>query len=170
MEPTTPPSIHLLALVHLIFVALWGGVVFTETVMEVLPFRRPELHRSTILFHYWTDLLVELPIILGVLATGALTLARSWPPGPATIAKIACAGGAVAANLTCIALVVRRRRLLDRGADDAALRRSSKTLVLLGVVGMPLAAVAAGLGFWLASQRMAHLLAGILGQVERLVA
>ncbi|MEJ2581815.1 MAG: hypothetical protein P8127_09325 [Acidobacteriota bacterium] len=44
------------AMVHLVVLALWGGVVATEAVIEILPFRRRELHSATIRFHYWISL------------------------------------------------------------------------------------------------------------------
>lgn len=45
-------AFNTLALVHLMFLSMWGGVVATEAVVEVYPFRRPELHSATIRFHY----------------------------------------------------------------------------------------------------------------------
>ena len=57
-------TFDLLAMVHLMMLCLWGGVVATEAVIEVFPFRRRELHPAAISFHYWIDLLVELPLVL----------------------------------------------------------------------------------------------------------
>ena len=42
----------------------------TELVIEVYPYKNRGLYLSTIHFHYWIDLLVELPLVLGVIATG----------------------------------------------------------------------------------------------------
>jgi ABC-type molybdate transport system permease subunit len=72
-------AIDVLAMAHLIVLSMWGGVVATEAVIEIFPFRRRELHAATIRFHYWIDLLVELPLVLAVIATGIVLL---------------CAGGA----------------------------------------------------------------------------
>ncbi len=52
MESQAP---NVLAMVHLIFLSLWGGVVATEAVIELYPFRRRELHPAAIRFHYWIN-------------------------------------------------------------------------------------------------------------------
>jgi len=64
-------TFDILAMLHLVMLSLWGGVVATEAVIEVYPFRQRELHTATIRFHYWIDLLVELPLVLAVIATGS---------------------------------------------------------------------------------------------------
>ena len=73
--------------------SLWGGVVATEAVIEILPFRQRELHAATIRFHYWIDLLVELPLVLAVIATGSRAL---WiltdPVTPLHLVKIGLGG------------------------------------------------------------------------------
>ena len=78
------PSIHTLSLVHLVFLSLWGGVVATEAVIEILPRLRREHHGTTVLFHFWIDLLVEAPLLFGVVVTGVLTLAKSGRLAPST--------------------------------------------------------------------------------------
>ncbi len=77
-----------------------------------------------------------------------------WPLSPWHVAKVCCAGGAVLANITCIALVIKRQRMLDRAAEDSALWQVSRRITLTAVAGVPLALVAAALGFWLASNRI----------------
>ncbi len=147
---------QLLGLAHLVLLALWGGVVGAEAVIELYPFRRPELHHPTVRLHYWIDLLVELPLILAVVATGVTLLALVRPLTPWHLVKVAIVAVPVSANLVCIALVVARRRRLEAGASDESLWRLSKRIVASAAVGLPFAAVGAGLGLWLALQRLAH--------------
>ena len=150
------PPINLVSMLHLILLCLWGGVVATEAVLELYPYRRRELHDHTIRFHFWIDLLVEAPLILGVVITGAVLVALAWPLSVVQIIKIACAAVAVSMNVLCIVFVVQRKRCLDgQGSDPWVITRR---IVRCAVVGLPFAAVAAGMGFWLAAQRMAGLL------------
>ena len=110
----------ILAMLHLIMLSLWGGVVATEAVIEVLPFRQRELHAATIRFHYWIDLLVELPLVLAVIATGAALFFLTDEVTPLHLVKVglgaglAAAGaklgrGAVVARIACRACVLRGR-------------------------------------------------------------
>ncbi|HSL19475.1 MAG TPA: hypothetical protein VLB51_16335 [Methylomirabilota bacterium] len=142
-----------LAIAHLMVLSLWGGVVATEAVVEVLPFRRPELHPAAIRFHTWIDLLVELPLVLAVVGTGAALALTVEPLTRAHLVKIGFAGAAVAVNLFCIAVVLRRGRWLERATgDDTPLWRGSRTVLACFAVGLACAAVAAALGFRLALQ------------------
>ncbi|MCU0304141.1 MAG: hypothetical protein MUC56_08805 [Thermoanaerobaculales bacterium] len=144
MEPHAP---SLLAMMHLIALSGWGGVVATEAVIEVAPFRWRELHPAAIRLHYWIDLLVELPIVLTVVATG-IALAVTTPALTGLHAvKIAFGATAVAVNLLCIVVVVRRGRRLRRGGGDRALWRASKTVLACFAAGLLAAAGAAVLGF-----------------------
>ena len=40
-------TFDVLTMLHLIMLSMWGGVVATEAVMEVFPFRERELHAAT---------------------------------------------------------------------------------------------------------------------------
>ena len=57
-------SIEVVSLVHLIVLGFWGGVVATEAVIELYPFRRRAFHRQTITLHYWIDLLAGPPPLM----------------------------------------------------------------------------------------------------------
>jgi len=142
------------AMVHLVVLALWGGVVATEAVIELLPFRRRELHSATIRFHYWIDLLVELPLVIAVVATGAVLFFSLDPITPLHLVKIGFGGAAVAINLFCIVVVVRRGRRFLREGDDGPLWRASRRVLMCFAVGLLCAAGAAVLGFRLALERM----------------
>ncbi len=147
-------SIDALAMVHLIVLSLWGGVVATEAVIEVYPFRQRELHASTIRFHYWIDLLVELPLVLAVIATGVALVFLTDPVTPLHLVKIGFGGAAVAVNLFCIVVVVRRGRQLVDDADEEKLWRASRTVLACFAVGLLCAAGAAILGFRFALERL----------------
>jgi hypothetical protein len=153
------PFINLVSIVHLVFLSLWGGVVATEAVVELYPYRRGVLHEHSIRYHFWIDLLVEAPLILGVIATGLTLAVLAWPLSWTHIIKILCAASAITANLVCIVFVLRRKIRLDAGATEAELWLSTRRIILCAAVGLPFAAFAAGLGFWLAYHRLLDLLA-----------
>jgi hypothetical protein len=147
-------AIPTLLMLHLSGLCLWGGVVLTEAVLELYPHRRPDLHGYTVELHYWIDLLVELPLIIGVATTGGLLVAAAWPLSALHVVKILCAAVAVGANVYCIRLVLARRKALRLQGDDVKLWLITRRIVLSAMVGLPFAAAAAGLGFWLAWQRL----------------
>lgn len=151
------PLINLVSMSHLILLCLWGGVVAAESVLELYPRRKPDLHPTTIRYHYWIDLLIELPLICGVIATGLTLAVLAWPLSSLHLIKIIGAAVAVSANLVCIVLVIRRQRALTQGEPESSLFQLSRKIVLCAVVGMPFAALAAGLGFWLAYHRLLEL-------------
>ena len=128
---------------HLVLLSLWGGFVLAEGVVE-LAARDDASRRAAARLHYWMDVLVELPLLAGVLATGGLLAARSWPLTRLHWIKVAAGLAAVAMNLFCVAHVVARQR---RAGDPAALRRHGRFVKLAAGLGLPFALVAATLGF-----------------------
>lgn len=147
-------ALNVVAMVHLVVLSMWGGVVATEAVVELLPFRSRELHPAAIRFHFWIDLLVELPMVLAVVGTGValsvlIPTVTSWH-----VVKIVFGGMAVLVNLFCIAVVVRRGRGLGRGVDGALLWRDSRTVLCCFAIGLLCAAGAAVLGFRFALDRL----------------
>jgi len=155
--PSIPP-IHLLSVLHLVCLSLWGGVVATEAVIELYSFRQREMHPVAIRLHFWIDLWVELPLLLAVAGTGVVLAAMAWPLSTTHLIKIGCGAGAIAANLVCVVLVLRRGRQLKAGASDAELWRTTRRIVGCAAAGLPLAATAAVLGLGLAHERMTQLL------------
>jgi hypothetical protein len=145
--------VNLLAMVHLITLAMWGGVVATEAVVEIYPFRRRELHPSAIRFHYWIDLLVELPLVVAVVVTGTALVVMIDDLTALHLVKIGFGAVAVAVNLFCIGVVVRRGRRLVVDDDDGPLWRSSRIVLACFAVGLLCAAGAATLGFRFALER-----------------
>ena len=151
MEAST---VDTLAMFHLMVLSLWGGVVATEAVIEIYPFRHREMHAATIRLHYWIDLLVEAPLVLAVVATGVSLLVLTDPLTPLHLVKVGFAGGAVAVNVFCIAVVVRRGRRLERSAADEWLWKASRVVLACFVIGLACAGVAATAGFRLAFSRL----------------
>jgi hypothetical protein len=100
-----PGSMDGLHVAHLILVAGWGSLVAAETVVEIVG-RGDAAAR----IHYWLDLTLEIPILIGVLATGAILTWRAWPPSTLHGVKIGCALFAIAVNLYCVAMVILRFR------------------------------------------------------------
>lgn len=143
-----------LPVIHLMVLSLWGGVVATEAVIEVYPFRHREVHSATIRLHYWIDLLVEAPLVLAVVVTGGILLLTTSPVTPLHFVKVGFAGAAVAVNVFCILVVVRRGRNLDRQSDDTRLWKASRIVLACFAVGLACAGVAAVLGFNLALARL----------------
>ena len=131
-----------LHLAHLLLLGMWAGLVFAEVIVELLPRTHPELWPAAIRFHFWMDLLVEAPILFGVVTTGALLLMHG-PIDPALAVKSAAGLLAVGANATCIVVVVRRAR---SRTDAARVRRLSAGVLATALLGIPCALVAFILG------------------------
>ena len=149
-----PHAFNLVAMIHLVVLSMWGGIVATEAVVELLPFRRRELHAAAIRYHYWIDLLVELPMVLAVIGTGATLLVLRQSVTPLLMVKVFLGGAAVLVNLFCITVVVRRGRGLERSTDEASLWRASRTVLACFAIGLLCAAGAAVLGFRFALDRL----------------
>ncbi len=92
--------------------------------------------------HFWIDVLLELPIVTGVLVTGVWLTALAWPLTPLHVVKIVSALIAIFLNLYCIAGVVERYR---SARDPDALARLGWHIRLSGI-GIPFALFAAYLG------------------------
>ena len=92
--------------------------------------------------------------MLAVIATGVALLLLTDPVTPLHLVLIGFGGAAVAINLFCIVVVVKRGRQLERHADDESLWRSSRTVLACFAIGLLFAAGAATLGFWLALERL----------------
>jgi len=130
-----------LHLAHLILVSTWGGLVLGESVLE-LTARDEAGRRHAARLHYWMDVLLELPLILAVLATGAILAWRAWPLGTLHWIKIGAALVAVSLNLYCVGVVFARRKRED---DARSVERLSKRVRLSGL-GIPFAMLAAYVG------------------------
>jgi len=108
-----------LVFLHIAFSALWLGCVLTEAIFErTLLADGADRYPILAQLHYRVDLIVELPAMFGVTATGVAMLMRAGVVDPLLTWKIAFGILALATNLWCFVLVLRRR---DRAiARDAA--------------------------------------------------
>ena len=131
-----------LALVHVVAVFLWFGVVAAEVAVE-LRGRDVEGMRRAAVDHYWIDATVELPLLAVVMATGAWLTARAWPLAPAQVAMVACGTAAVAANVACVAFVFARHRAVE---DAALVRVNRRRIFACAIAGGPFGLAAAVIG------------------------
>lgn len=146
-------SLVLFRMAHLIVLCLWGGLVITESVIELLPFKRKELQDASIVYHFWIDLLVEAPLVAAVIVTGLL-LAFNVQLTALHFVKIALAAFTASMNVVCIFLVVRRHAQLNRGADEESLWKYTRGIMMTFGFGIAAGGGAAALGFYLAMQTM----------------
>jgi len=126
---------------HLILVSLWGGLLLAEIAIELLG-RDNTGRRISARLHYWIDLFVEIPLVTGVVATGAILLAPLWPPPRLLAIKIILGLIAIVFNLSCVGLVIRRYR---KSGDNAALDRLGHS-IRFTVLGLPFGLAAFYLG------------------------
>jgi predicted nucleic acid-binding Zn ribbon protein len=148
------PTVNIVAVLHLAFVSALVGVIATETVLELLPLRKKDLHHSAIRFHVWIDLLLELPIALGVIVTGIAMAILVNDLTVYHLIKIACASTAFILGLTCIWRVIRRNRFReDKKAEDILEKETQKIHLTASVIYILLIAVVI-LGVWLAYNRV----------------
>ncbi len=65
------PTVNIVAVVHLFFIAMLFGCLFAEGAMEMPAiFFQKKLRRSAIRHHVWMDIFVEIPVFLGVIISG----------------------------------------------------------------------------------------------------
>jgi len=128
-------------LIHLLLLGFWGGLVLAETVVEVALRHRADA-RTAARLHFWMDVCIELPLLLGILATGGWMLWTVWPPPRILIIKVVLALVAITANLVCMVLVILR---WVRQGDPAAVERLGRW-VRATAVGIPFGVVALYLG------------------------
>ena len=157
------PVVNLTEMIHLILLSLWGGVVLTEAIIEMYPYKNREQHGSSITLHYYIDLLVEAPLLLGVLITG-IVLVFQVKLVPLHYLLIACGLIAVGMNFTCIVLVIKRRTMQEQGQSETILWQYTRYIVTTAVLGIPAALIAAYVGFILGHQRLLHLINGVIGK------
>jgi len=145
-----------LAVMHLAFLAFWGGVVAAESVLELTALRRPQSRETVIRLHFWIDVIIELPAIAAVTLSGACLLLQAWPPTLLHVIKLGCVAVPIVANLTCITLVIKRFRSMAAGAMPSGALGDTRRIVMTAVVGLPFALAGACVGLLLAARRMAQ--------------
>lgn len=135
----------MLPTLHAILVGAWIGTVLVEALFERALLgqgRGQELILARL--HWKVDKLVELPLLIAVVVSGAKLL-RGVELDGMLRAKLACAALAVFANLYCVWLVRLRLKMAEAGAWELFAMIDKRqhaygAVVLLGLLG------AAGLG------------------------
>jgi hypothetical protein len=152
------PLINYVSMIHLFSVAAWLGVVMTELVIEVYPYRNRGLYLSTIHFHYWIDLFVELPLVLLLLGSGIVLIFLNTNLDLLHVLKIASGLIPVLACFAGIYVVLRRSAALRAGAREEDLWGGSRNIVIAVLIASPFFGLSLGLGFWLARNRLLEML------------
>jgi len=62
----------------------------------------------------------------------------SWPLSGLHWFKIVCAIGAITSNILCIVMVLQRKRLLTEGASEEDLWGTTRRIVHIAKIGIPL--------------------------------
>ena len=133
-----------LLFLHLLLIGLWAGCVAVEMVLEVASRTNPQLTAVVARFHHSIDLVVEIPVISGVLLTGVLMLDLNRMSGAYAV-MVVCGTLAVLVNALCVIPVLRRSRYVD--ADQPALAQEQSRLVFVAFyTGAPLGAIALASG------------------------
>lgn len=132
-----------LRLLHFALLCVWGGVLCVEVLLELLGHDEDEASlRAAARAHYWIDVVIEVPLVLAVLTTGALLAIPAWPWSTTLAIKIGAALTAITLNLTCVVLVILRYR--DR--TNARRLRALHRRIRLTILGVPFGALALYLG------------------------
>lgn len=149
------PIIHSVSVVHLCFVAAFLGLYACEVVAESAH-QKDELHPVGIRVHYFLDIFVEIPLVLGILATGVvLTLLLEEITTP-HVWLIACGTVVVLACLFSFWNFVRTRKCLIENEDidhEKLVGIRNRFGVFSFIVINPALLVALIVGFRLAHQR-----------------
>lgn len=154
------PLINCVSVIHLFSVAAWLGVVMTELVIEVYPYRNRGLYLSTIHFHYWIDLFVELPVVLLLLGSGIFLVFLNANLDLLHILKVVSGLIPVLACFTGIYIVIRRANALKAGKKEEDLWGGSRNIVIVVLLASPFFGLSLGLGLWLARSRLMEMLTG----------
>lgn len=128
---------------HVTALALWGGVLLVELLIEGLGLRYAHMRDGVAAFHRYIDWFTELPLLAAVTVTGAVLL-RDATWDTALMIKVGCGLGAIIGTLIATHGVMGRARVQDTNPDQYL----GRTVWILGpaaIVG-PLLGVALYLG------------------------
>lgn len=145
--PLPEPMEKILLPLHLTFVGLWLGCVFTEVLFERALWGHGRANSMLLAgLHKRVDVLVEVPAFMGVLLTGWAMMDLATRSS-LLYTKLGFAYVAVIGNMYCVRLVFKRHLLARQGHWHAfskvdRLQHKVGALVLVGILG------ALGLGMY----------------------
>jgi hypothetical protein len=152
------PTINIVAVIHLSLIMVFIGMYLAEAILELLAYLNPEdstLHGGVIKLHFWIDLLVELPVMFGVIVTGIIMATLVDSLTTLHIIKICCVGMFLLIAVFCPLTVIKRYNMLKSGGSEESLRAASKRILNLAGVSMTLFFTSAfAIGLWLAYNRV----------------
>ncbi len=131
---------------HVIFLGLWGGCVFVEVLLELSALKNNALHNIMPELHYKIDVFIELPLLFLVLATG-IFLFQSAAMSPLLVLKAGAGLWAVAANVYCVFVVIKRKKAADRG-DGKQVEKYTRRVFASAITGIPAGLCALFLGLY----------------------
>jgi uncharacterized membrane protein len=133
---------------HLLFVGIWLGCILTEALFERALLGKGRVQKVILaVLHKRVDMFIELPALLMVLLTGCLLL-KHGHGGSLLHYKIGFGLLAIAANLVCVWLVMRRANAA-MAQDWEQFDRLDRIQHMVGAVVLLGMLLALGIGFYL---------------------
>jgi hypothetical protein len=151
----TVPPIHMVAVVHLCFVAAFLGLYLCEAVAEGYGSKN-ELHPIGIRMHFLLDIFVEIPLMIGIFVSGIILAILVDKLSALHIVLIACGSLTVMACIFSFFRFVRtRNRVINNKPidHDTLVQIRKKFGVFTFALINPLLFATLIIGFWLAHQR-----------------
>ena len=108
-----------------------------------------DLHHANIRNHYRIDLLVELPLAIGVIISGVVMAVLVDELSILHLAKITLASCVMIGLFFCIKSVLRRNSMLQKDSSAGEVSRETWRLCLTATLWEPLLIPLVFLGFWL---------------------
>ncbi len=139
-----------LAVLHISFIVAWAAIIAVESIIEFFnDIRTSDQAKMVADLHFKIDVYLEVPVVLGVLVTGALLLSdATWSILLAI--KVAGALFAIGMNALCVVIVIRRHAALRdavvEGVAESFTVRSNRIFDLASV-GIPVGIAAFVLGW-----------------------
>lgn len=113
-----------------------------------------ELHHVNIRNHYWIDTRVEVPLAVGVVASGVTMAVLVDRLSVLHITKIALASALMIGLGFCVRAVIRRNRILEEQPSEEGIVEEARKLCLFGLTAESLLIPILVLGFWLGYHRI----------------
>jgi hypothetical protein len=113
-----------------------------------------EAHLGSIRNHFWIDIMVELPLALGVVASGTAMAILVNRLTVLHLLKMALAACVITGMCFCVRGVLRRHRMLREEASEEAIARETRHIFLTAALWEPLMIPVLALGFWLGYHRI----------------